>query len=192
MAKFAALNTQVLSISIDHVPCLVAWGKSLGQINFPMLSDFWPHGEVAQKYGAFRTEAGHSERALFIIDKEGIIQYIDIHDIDDQPSNEALFAELRRIDPAVAANTFAEPAAADLPKGGIVLYCTPWCADCKDARAWLDERGLAYTEVNVNANAAAAAQVRAWANGALITPTFDINGTIVLDFDQGKLAQVVG
>ena len=84
------MNVQVLGISVDHVPCLVAWAKSLGDINYPLLSDFWPHGEVAKKYGVFIEEEGKSERAIFIIDKEGIIRYIDIHDIDEQPDNDVL------------------------------------------------------------------------------------------------------
>src|SRR5512136_2939373 len=102
MAKFEKLNAQVLGISVDHVPCLKAWAESLGGINFPLLSDFWPHGAVAVKYGVLRPE-GHSERAIFMIDKRGIIRYIDIHNIDEQPDNDVLFAELRKIDPVAAA-----------------------------------------------------------------------------------------
>jgi len=75
------LNAQVLGISIDHVPCIQAWADSLGGIHYPLLSDFWPHGAVAKKYGVLRVE-GYAERAIFIIDKIGIIRYIDIHDID--------------------------------------------------------------------------------------------------------------
>ena len=83
---------------MDHIPCLKAWAESLGGIHFPLLSDFWPHGVVSKEYGVLRPD-GYSERALFIIDKFGVIRYIDIHDIDNQPSNEALRQELRRIDP---------------------------------------------------------------------------------------------
>jgi len=191
MAKFAGLNAQVLGISIDHVPCLTAWAESLGEISYPLLSDFWPHGAVAEKYGVLRVE-GYTERALFIVDKEGGIQYIDIHDIGDQPSNEVLRAELRRIDPDAAAREPKEPEAAGLPHGGIVMYCARWCRDCRKARAWLQERGLDYTEVDVNAVPGAAAQARQLADGKLVTPTFDIDGTIILDFDEAKLAEVLG
>jgi len=194
MAKFAGLNAQVLGISVDHVPCLVAWAASLG-VSYPLLSDFWPHGAVARKYGVFRDAEGHSERALFIVDKAGVIRFIDIHDIDDQPSNEVLFAELSRIDPAAAARAAAQPAKQEvppLPHGGIVMYCTKWCPDCRKARAWLQARNLNYVEVDVNAVPGAAAQVRQWAGGKLITPTFDIDGTIVLDFDQKRLEELLG
>lgn len=192
MPKFAGLNVQVLGISVDHVPCLKAWANSLGGIHYPLLSDFWPHGQVAQQYGVFRPE-GHSERAIFILDTEGIIRYIDIHDINDQPSNDALFAELARILPAEAQAKIALEAKppAELPHGGVVMYCTNWCPDCKKARAWLKERHVAFTEVNVSSTPGAEEQVRRWSGGAFITPIFDINGTIVVDFDPEKLEEAL-
>lgn len=183
---FAGLNAQVLGISIDHVPVLKAWAESLCGITFPLLSDFWPHGEVAQKYGVLRAE-GYSERAIFIIDREGIIQYIDIHDIDDQPYNDVLFTELRRIDPEAAAAEPPQPEADVLPTGGIVMYCSKWCPDCYGARFWLEERDLDYTEVDIYEKPGALEKVREWGNGKLITPTFDIDGKIVLDFDEERL-----
>jgi alkyl hydroperoxide reductase subunit AhpC len=78
------------------VPCLAAWAKNLGGISFPLLSDFNPQGEVAGKYGILRDE-GFAERAIFVIDKDGIIRYKDVHDIGDRPSNDVLFAELEKI-----------------------------------------------------------------------------------------------
>jgi peroxiredoxin len=96
MAKFGKLNAQVLGISVDHVPCLKAWAESLGGISFPLLSDFSPQGAVARKYGVKRKE-GFSERAIFVLDKYGIIRYIDIHDIKDRPKNKILFAELKKV-----------------------------------------------------------------------------------------------
>jgi peroxiredoxin len=96
MAKFEKLNAQVLGISVDHIPCLMAWAESLGGISFPLLSDFSPLGAVARKYGVKRRE-GFSERAIFVLDKYGIIRYIDIHDIEDRPKNKILFAELKKV-----------------------------------------------------------------------------------------------
>lgn len=87
----------MLGISIDSVPCNTAWAKSLGGITYDLLSDFEPKGEVARKYGALRPE-GYSERALFVVDKEGKIAYKDIHDISDQPDNEVIFDVLRKLD----------------------------------------------------------------------------------------------
>jgi len=96
MARFGKLNAQVLGISVDHIPCLKAWAESLGGISFPLLSDFSPLGAVARKYGVKRKE-GFSERAIFVLDKYGIIRYIDIHDIEDRPKNKILFAELKKV-----------------------------------------------------------------------------------------------
>lgn len=186
------MNAQVLGISVDSVPCLQAWAESLGGITYPLLSDFWPHGAVAKKYGVLRKE-GKSERAIFILDKQGIVRYVDVHDIDEQPPNDVLLAELRRIDPEAAAHErgWIEEERQPLPTGGVVLYCTRWCPDCRIAKQWLTERGVAFTEVDVNASPRAARQVREWANGHLVTPTFDVNGTIVVDFDRERLEQLL-
>jgi glutaredoxin len=182
------LNAQVLGISVDHVPCLKAWADSLGGITFPLLSDFWPHGAVSEQYGVLRAKDGHSERALFVIDRQGVIRYVDIHDIGHQPDNAVLFDVLASLNPGQP-RQWVTPVA--LPHGGIVMYCTRWCTDCKRARKWMDARGLAYTEVDISATNTATQQVRAWANGSLITPTFDIDGTIVVDFDEAQFAQTL-
>jgi glutaredoxin len=188
---FAGLNVQVLGISVDHIPCLKAWAQSLGGINYPLVSDFWPHGKVAKLYGVLRKE-GHSERAIFIIDKDGIIRYIDIHDIDEQPDNEVLLNELKKIIPNAEEkikHLFREDEEA--PHGGVVMYCTPWCPDCRLARAWLKEQNIPYTEVDISTNLTAARQVRAWGQGFQVTPTFDIDGKIILDFDESELRKIL-
>lgn len=187
---FAGLNVQVLGISVDHVPCLKAWAESLGGINYPLMSDFWPHGKVAEMYGVLRKE-GHSERAIFIIDKDGIIRYIDIHDIDEQPDNEILLNELKKIIPNAEEKVSHLYKEEDLPSGGVVMYCTPWCPDCRIARAWLRDIKIPFTEVDISVNLNAARQVRSWGGGVQITPTFDINGQIVLDFDREKIQRIL-
>lgn len=97
LERFAGYDAQVLGISIDSIPCHVAWARSLGGITYDLLSDFNPKGEVAKSYGAYRDADGITERALFIVDGEGKIAYIDIHDIGDQPDNEDLFDVLRNL-----------------------------------------------------------------------------------------------
>jgi glutaredoxin len=185
------LDAQVLGLSVDHVPCLKAWAESLGGITYPLLSDFWPHGAVCEQYGVFREPDGHSERAIFVIDKRGIIRYIDIHDIDHQPDNDVVLDVLRRIDPEAAARN-PLPAksleAPTLPHGGIVMYCTRWCPACRRARVWFQGHNLEFTEVDIDAVPGAADQVKRWANGTRTTPTFDIDGTILVGFDERKLA----
>src|SRR5499426_2590122 len=97
LSEFGRYDTHVMGISIDHGPVHKAWAKSLGGISYPLLSDFWPHGQTALKYGVLRAE-GFTERAIFIVDKKGIIRYIDIHPIGDQPKNTVLFEELKKIE----------------------------------------------------------------------------------------------
>jgi peroxiredoxin (alkyl hydroperoxide reductase subunit C) len=78
----------LLGITVDNTPTLYAWTKEILPDRdpqwFPVLSDFYPHGQVAEKYGVLRSE-GFTERALFVIDKKGIIRFIDIHDINERP-----------------------------------------------------------------------------------------------------------
>ncbi len=96
LAKFEGYDAQVLGISIDSVHTNGAWAKSMGGLDFPLLSDFWPHGEVATKYGVLRPQ-GMAERSILIVDKEGKVVYIDVHDISKQPENEDLFEVLRTL-----------------------------------------------------------------------------------------------
>ena len=93
LSKFEARDTQVLGISVDSTFTQKAWIDHLGRVSYPILSDFHPNGEVCRKYGVLRDD-GYSERAIFVVDKEGVIRYIDIHDIGDQPNNEELFKAL--------------------------------------------------------------------------------------------------
>jgi peroxiredoxin len=97
LSRFESADTQVLGISVDSIPSHVAWAKSLGGITYPLLADFNPKGEVAKAYGAYRDGDGITERALFVIDKEGKIAYKDIHDISKQPDNETIHDLLRKL-----------------------------------------------------------------------------------------------
>ncbi|HEX7556876.1 MAG TPA: redoxin domain-containing protein [Leptolinea sp.] len=192
LPKFESANIQVLGLSIDHVPCLKAWAESLGGITYPLLSDFWPHGAVAREYGILR-ENGTTERAIFIIDPKGVIQYIDIHDIDERPDIDVIFTELARIqnNPSLLPHKTTAADLNNLPKSGVVMYCTSWCPDCKKARVWLKERNITWTEVNVTEIPGASDQLNKWTEGKMITPTFDIGGEIVVDFDVDRLSQVL-
>jgi len=96
LERFKGYDAEVIGISIDHKHANAAWAKTLGGITYPLLCDFYPHGNVAEKYGVLRTE-GMAERAVFIIDKEGTIRYIDVHEISEQPDEEQIFDELRKL-----------------------------------------------------------------------------------------------
>ena len=93
---FDQYDAALLGITVDNVPTLYAWTRPMGDIWFPVLSDFWPHGKVAKKYGVLRSD-GVSERALFVIDKKGIVRYIDVHDINKRPLLEDLVKELGKL-----------------------------------------------------------------------------------------------
>lgn len=96
LPRFQSYDTQVLGISVDSHHTNREWARSLGGISYPLLSDFEPKGEVARRYGVYRSE-GHSERAVFVVDKQGVIRYIDVHDIDEQPDEEQIFDLLRKL-----------------------------------------------------------------------------------------------
>lgn len=191
------MQAQVLGLSVDSTDCLRAWAESLGGITYPLLSDFFPHGQVAQLYGVLRPE-GFAERAIFIIDKQGIVRYVDVHDIGQQPDNDEIFRVLSELEPEAAAalaaveRAAAAEAAAEPPAADVVLYCTPWCGDCRKARAWLQMRGIPYMEVDISKDRAAAAKVRGWARGFETTPTFDIRGQIIVDWKPDEVAKALG
>ena len=73
--KFQERDTQVLGISTNARAAQTAYSASLGTIPYPILSDFWPHGTVAQSYGIFNEETGTSRRTVMVVDKEGIIRF---------------------------------------------------------------------------------------------------------------------
>ena len=90
---FEQNDAVLLGITTDNVPSMHAWTVSMGGLDFEALSDFWPHGKVASSYGVLRS-SGTTERALFVIDKQGVLRYIDVHDINKRPPLEDLAAAL--------------------------------------------------------------------------------------------------
>ncbi len=185
------MQTQVLGLSVDSTDCLKAWAESLGGITYPLLSDFYPHGRVAQLYNVLRPE-GYSERALFIIDKQGFVRYIDIHEIDQQPDNEVLFAELEKIEPALA-RAMKPVSSADftIPDADVVMFCTPWCPDCRRARTYMMQKGIQFIEIDISRSRPAALKVRDWNSGNETTPTFYIRGSVFTGYNEEKLKKLL-
>ena len=97
--KFEELNTQILAIGVASIPVHNAWIDSLGGLNYPLLADGVPAGEDSKKYDAFIPRIGFGKRAVFIIDKDGIVQYIDIpHELNEgPPDEEKLFEALKSL-----------------------------------------------------------------------------------------------
>ncbi len=94
-------------MSIDSVFSHVAWQKfEVGILNYSLGSDFYPHGEVARRYGVLREGdpiPGISERAVFVIDKEGIIRFSKVYELGEVPENEDVFEVLRELTKTSAA-----------------------------------------------------------------------------------------
>jgi peroxiredoxin (alkyl hydroperoxide reductase subunit C) len=91
---FKDIDTEVVSISMDSTYALHVWAKQIN-ISFPLLSDFYPQGKVVDLYGV-RNAGGFSERAVIVIDKEGVIRYIEVlNSSGDLPDNEKLFEVLQ-------------------------------------------------------------------------------------------------
>ena len=99
--KFAAHDAQVLGISVDSTWSHIAWQeKEIGKLNYPLASDFYPHGEVAQKYGVFRKGdpiPGINERAIFIIDKAGTIVFAQLYELGEAPDNQDVMEALEKL-----------------------------------------------------------------------------------------------
>jgi glutaredoxin len=179
-----------LGLSVDSIPSLIAWADSLEGITYPLLSDFFPHGMVAELFGVLRSD-GTSERAIIVVDRRGIIRYVDVHDIDEQPDNEVLFQVLSEIEPdATPYQPPPEPEPIPETRQGVLLYCTRWCPTCYRARAYFEQRGISFTEIDINYDKEAAKRVREWANGNQTTPTFEIDGTVIVGYDEARLNEV--
>jgi alkyl hydroperoxide reductase subunit AhpC len=99
LEKFAALDAQVLDISTDSVYSHLAWQKhDIGIMHFPMCSDFYPHAEVTKAFGILREGPplpGISERAAFIVDKNGRIVFAKVYPLDRTPANGELLEALK-------------------------------------------------------------------------------------------------
>jgi peroxiredoxin len=82
IADFDSDDVQTLAISVDSSPVHAQWAKEQGY-TFPLLADFWPHGEVAKAYGVFEQGIGLATRGTFIVDKQGKVVYKVVHAIPD-------------------------------------------------------------------------------------------------------------
>ena len=87
-----------MGISCDTVYTLKAWADQLGGLNYPLCADYWPHGAVATAYGVFNEEVGRPERAIIVVDAEGICRYIDVHQLREVPDEEEIAEELTKLD----------------------------------------------------------------------------------------------
>lgn len=96
--EFEDLNTIAVGINVDSVPSKKAWAENLGIKNTRLLSDFWPHGDVAKLYGIFREKEGISERANIIINDIQEIEFARIYEIGELPNINEILTFLRKED----------------------------------------------------------------------------------------------
>jgi mycoredoxin-dependent peroxiredoxin len=79
IGSFQSDDAQILAVSVDHMFVLKAWSVENGY-QFPLLSDFWPHGEVAKAYGVFNFDRGMAVRGTFLVDKGGIVRFAEVNE----------------------------------------------------------------------------------------------------------------
>ena len=96
-SNFDSLDTVAVGVSVDTVPSKKAWAESLGIKSTRLLSDFWPHGKVAESYGIFRTKDGVSERANIIIDEKQKIVFFKIYELGQLPEIQEIIDVLRKL-----------------------------------------------------------------------------------------------
>ena len=78
LGDFQNDDVQILAISVDHPFALKSWAENQG-FDFPLLSDFWPHGAIARAYGVFNDTRGMAVRGTFLVDKAGIVRFAEIN-----------------------------------------------------------------------------------------------------------------
>ena len=91
-------ETQTLAISVGPPPTHKVWSTQSG-FTFPVLSDFWPHGEVAQAYGVFNEDSGFANRGTFLVDRGGVVRFAECKQ-PGEPRDQKVWAEaLRALQP---------------------------------------------------------------------------------------------
>jgi len=96
-AEFDRMNAVALGFSVDSVPSKKAWAESIGVKETSIVADFWPHGAVAQAYGLFRDRNGFSERAVVLVDDQGVIRWKKVYPIKSVPDIAEILAEVEKL-----------------------------------------------------------------------------------------------
>ncbi len=88
LPRFADRDTQLLAVSNDSIHTLRVFAEQ-ESLEYPLLSDFWPHGEVSRAYGVFAEDKGCAVRGTFVIDKEGVVRWTVVNALPDARDLEA-------------------------------------------------------------------------------------------------------
>jgi len=96
LPEFRELGAEILGISVDGVWCHTAFSRDR-KLHFPLLADFEPKGGVARLYGVYRADEGTTERALFVIDSQGVIHWSYVSPVGVNPGAEGILAALEEL-----------------------------------------------------------------------------------------------
>jgi len=96
LPEFQRYDAQLVGVSVDGVWCHQAYAKARN-LEFPLLADFEPKGDVSRRYGAYRTQDGFSERALFVVDGDGVIRWSYLSDVAKNPGADGVLAALEQL-----------------------------------------------------------------------------------------------
>ncbi len=102
LSEFQNFGAELLGISVDGVWCHVAFSRDR-KLHFPLLADFEPKGAVARLYGVYRQADGTSERALFVIDADGVIRWSYVSPVGVNPGAEGILSALEELQHKVEA-----------------------------------------------------------------------------------------
>ncbi len=100
LPEFHKAGAQLVGISVDGVWCHAAFAADR-KLHFPLLADFEPKGEVARRYGVYRESEGIAERALFVIDAEGVIRWSYVSPLGINPGADGILDALDKLAPAL-------------------------------------------------------------------------------------------
>ncbi|MFX0060917.1 MAG: redoxin domain-containing protein [Candidatus Hermodarchaeota archaeon] len=95
LKEFEEAGATIIDASVDTVASHKAWTENAG-VEYPSISDFWPHGDVAKKYGIFIDDKGISERAIFVIDIDGAINAIRVYPIGELPNPDDILPLIKK------------------------------------------------------------------------------------------------
>jgi len=98
LPEFRELGAELVGVSVDHAWCHLAFAKHRN-LHFPLLADFHPKGEVAQAFGVYDDSIGMSERALFVVDGEGVIAWSYVSPIGVNPGADGILVALEQLQP---------------------------------------------------------------------------------------------
>jgi alkyl hydroperoxide reductase subunit AhpC len=96
--RFAERGVEVVGISVDSIMNTTVWERAIGPLDFPLCSDFWPHGTVSTAYGVLRHEGpqqGHSDRAVVIMNQSGVITFRKVYSEAELPTMAETWEALR-------------------------------------------------------------------------------------------------